>query len=307
MAQLFLGAINKQSGEYVYPKIANKKDEYICTECNKDLILVKGESRVHHFRHKVDKINPCQHYSKPSESQIHKDAKMLMKSILEKKHNVQFIRECVSCKITTEIKLSEITEDSIITLEHRFKYQDELKIADVAHTVNGEIKAIYEICNTHKTSSENRPEPWVEIDANSLLTLINKNNEPFIIKCIRCEKCDKCENLSICKRCDGTGYDESGNCLICNIIKKEKVKGQCYMCQGSGTSYWSDDVYGPCLECCCIDCEEFLDECKCIKCQKCNCIYIKQQEHTCEFCKKCGKEYYNECDCSYLKDEEHKC
>jgi competence CoiA-like predicted nuclease len=82
---LSLGAINKITQEYVYPKIANKKDEYICPECNKELILVQGNVRVHHFRHKVDSINPCYHYSKPTESQIHKDAKMLMKTLLEKK------------------------------------------------------------------------------------------------------------------------------------------------------------------------------------------------------------------------------
>jgi ssDNA-binding Zn-finger/Zn-ribbon topoisomerase 1 len=133
MSQLLsLGAINKLTGEYVYPKIANKKDEYICPECNKDLILVQGEIRVHHFRHKVDSINPCHHYSKPTESQIHKDAKMLMKTILENKTHIQFVRECVSCKISSEITLPEITEGLIITLEHRFNYEDELRIADVA-------------------------------------------------------------------------------------------------------------------------------------------------------------------------------
>ena len=197
MSQLLsLGAINKLTGEYVYPKIANKKDEYICPECNKDLILVQGKIRVHHFRHKVDSINPCHHYSKPTESQIHKDAKMLMKTLLENKTHIQFIRECVSCKISAEINLPEITEGSIITLEHRFNYDDELRIADVAHTLNDEIKGIYEICHTHKTCSENRPEPWVEIDANLLLTLVNTNtnNEPLIINCIRCEKCEKCKN-----------------------------------------------------------------------------------------------------------------
>ena len=193
MSQLLsLGAINKLTGEYVYPKIANKKDEYICPECNKDLILVQGEIRIHHFRHKVDSINPCHHYSKPTESQIHKDAKMLMKTLLENKTHIQFIRECVSCKISAEINLPEITDGSIITLEHRFNYNDQLKIADVAHTLDGEIKGIYEIFNTHKTCSENRPEPWVEIDANSLLTLVNTNNELLIINCVRCEKCEKC-------------------------------------------------------------------------------------------------------------------
>lgn len=195
MSQLLsLGAINKLTCEYVYPKIANKKDEYICPECSKDLILVQGEVRVHHFRHKVDSIKPCPHYSKPTESQIHKDAKTLMKTLLENKTHIQFIRECVSCKISAEINLPEITEGSIITSEHSFNYDDELRIADVAHMLNGEIKGIYEICHTHKTCSENRPEPWVEIDAISLLTLVNTNtnNEPLIINCIRCEKCEEC-------------------------------------------------------------------------------------------------------------------
>ena len=40
---LSLGANNKQTREYVYPKIANKKDEYVCPDCNKDLILCQGE------------------------------------------------------------------------------------------------------------------------------------------------------------------------------------------------------------------------------------------------------------------------
>ena len=244
---LSLGAINKLTGEYVYPKIANKKDEYICPECNKDLILVQGEIRVHHFRHKVDSINPCHHYSKPTENEIHEDAKKLMKTLLENKTHIQFIRECVSCKISAEINLPEITECSIITLEHRFNYDDKLRIADVAHTLNGEIKGIYEICHTHKTCTENRPEPWVEIDANSLLTLVNTNNEPLIINCIRCEKCEECietEKIQIKKKKD----------------KFKKDRSKCFACGGSGRSYWSDDCYGSCLECCCINCGKFNTE-----------------------------------------------
>ena len=218
MSQLLsLGAINKVTGEYVYPKIANKKDEYICPDCNKDLILCQGEIKVHHFRHKVDSINnPCHHYSKPTESQIHKDAKMLMKTLLENKTHIQFIRECASCKISSEINLPEIIEGSTIILEHRFNYEDELRIADVAHTLNGEIKCIYEICHTHKTCSKNRPEPWVEIYAISLLTLVNTNNEPLIINCIRCEKCEKCAEIdyekNYCGSCETYG---GGECEYC--------------------------------------------------------------------------------------------
>ena len=35
--QIALGAINKITGEYIYPKIANKNDKYICPDCDKDL------------------------------------------------------------------------------------------------------------------------------------------------------------------------------------------------------------------------------------------------------------------------------
>lgn len=201
---LSLGAINKITGEYVYPKIANKKDTYMCPECNKDLILVQGKIRVHHFRHKIDSIRPCKYYSKPTESQIHKDAKMLMKTLLEKNTPIQFMRECVSCKLNTIIDLPATTAHSSIKLEHRFDYNDEIKIADVAHIIDSEIKCIYEICHTHKTLSKNRPEPWVEINAKSLLMAADNNTFPLIINCVRCEKCEECNsevvrNLAVAK------------------------------------------------------------------------------------------------------------
>ena len=63
MTLLSLGAINKLTGEYVYPKIANKKYKYICTDCNKDLVLCSGEVINNYFRHKADDINKCCHYN----------------------------------------------------------------------------------------------------------------------------------------------------------------------------------------------------------------------------------------------------
>jgi hypothetical protein len=194
---LSLGAINKHTNEYVYPKIANKKDEYICPDCNKDLILCQGEVRVHHFRHKVDAANPCHHYSNPTESQIHKDGKILLKTLLEKKIPISFIRNCISCKKNEEYEIHEITESSDIQLEYRFDYNGP-KIADVAYIDEGDICCIFEICNTHKTSSENRPEPWFEIDAKTLIQIANDMNT-LQIPCIRCEKCDICieSNLKV--------------------------------------------------------------------------------------------------------------
>ena len=187
-----LGAINKTTGAYVYAKIANKKDEYICPECDKDLILCRGEIRIPHFRHKIDSVNPCHYYSSPNESQIHKDAKLLMKSLLENKVSVSFIRRCCGCNQNEEFEIPEITESSTIQLEYRFEYKG-TKIADVAYIDDGDILCIFEICNTHKTRSENRPEPWFEIEAMSLINMTNDNNlTSFRIPCIRCEKCDIC-------------------------------------------------------------------------------------------------------------------
>jgi uncharacterized protein YkuJ len=193
MSQLLsLGAINKITGEYVYPKIANKKDKYICPECNKDLILCQGEIRVHHFRHKVDSVYPCHHYSNPSETQIHKDAKILLKNLLERKIPISLIRKCCFCKKNEEFEIPEISETSRIELEYRFEYNG-LKIADVAYLDNNDILCIFEICNTHKTCSENRPEPWFEIDAKTLIRIVNDITLSQIqIPCIRCEKCEGC-------------------------------------------------------------------------------------------------------------------
>lgn len=189
---LSLGAINKQTGEYVYPKIANKKDEYVCPDCNKDLSLCQGEIIRPYFRHKVDSVNPCNHYSNPTETQIHKDGKMVIKSLLERKTPISFIRNCCSCKKNEEYEIPEMTESSKIELEYRFEYNG-TKIADVAYIDNADILCIFEICNTHKTCRENRPEPWFEIDAETLIKLANDNSTSHIkISCIRCENCDDC-------------------------------------------------------------------------------------------------------------------
>jgi len=189
---LSLGAINKLTNEYVYPKIANKKDGYICPECNKDVILCQGEIRAYHFRHKVDSVNPCHNYSNPTETQIHKDAKILLKSLLERKIPTSFIRKCCCCKNNEESEIPEISETSNIQLEYRFEYNG-VKIADVAYIDDGELLCIFEIYNTHKTCSENRPEPWFEIDAKTLIKIANDNHLTSLkIPCIRCEKCDDC-------------------------------------------------------------------------------------------------------------------
>ena len=192
---LSLGAINKYNGEYVYPKIANKKDKYICPECNKDLILCQGEIRVHHFRHKVDSVNPCYKYNNPTELQIHKDAQLLIKHLLERKITISLVRNCCCCEINEQYEIPEMSETSVIELEYRFEYNG-LKIADVEYIDDGKLLCIFEIYNTHKTCNENRPEPWFEINAETLINLVNNNTATFLqIPCIRCEKCENCTEM----------------------------------------------------------------------------------------------------------------
>lgn len=194
---LSLGAINKHTREYVYPKIANKKDEYICPECNKDLILVKGEVRVHHFRHMVDTKTPCNHYNKPTETQIHIDAKILLKTLLERKIPISFIRNCCECDGSSIWKLPVMNDNSIIILEHRFEFNG-TKIADVAWINDDKLFCIFEICNTHKTRNENRPEPWFEIDAETLITNANDDSLTLLeVPCIRRQIiCSKCREIN---------------------------------------------------------------------------------------------------------------
>lgn len=217
-----LGAINKHTGEYVYPKIANKKDSYICPDCNKDLTLCQGKIRTHHFRHKVDSVNPCNHYDHPSESQIHKDAKALLKTLLDKKIPITFIRKCETCEKPNVCKI-KIPEASTVHIEYRFEYNGP-KIADVALLDEGAIVYIFEICNTHRTCAENRPEPWFEIDAKTLVETANDVSDTLLqIPCIRNEKCYKCAEKH-------TYYNPTGDIYREMVVEHAPVGMSCDLC-----------------------------------------------------------------------------
>ena len=194
---LSLGAINRLTGEYVFPRIANKNDNYGCPCCDNDVIPRQGEKNRHHFAHKRSD-NPCNYYNNPGETQIHKDAKMLMKMLLENKIPISFIRTCICCKEYEESEIPEIDENSVIWpdengKEYPFVYNGSRKSADVAYIQDGELMCIIEMCNTHRTCSENRPEPWFEIDAISFINTVNENaGSSLKIPCIRNEKCEEC-------------------------------------------------------------------------------------------------------------------
>ncbi len=186
---LFMGAINKLSNERENPKFADKKNKYKCPECEIDVIFKKGKIKIPHFAHKVSEIK-CTFYDKPSESQIHKEAKILMKSILDNKKDLMFYRKCTDCDHTKYITI-KYNENTKAVIEYKFNYNDSNKSADVALIDDNNIKYIFEICYKNKTNETNRPEPWFEIDAVFLIKNINENND-YNLECIRNYNCEKC-------------------------------------------------------------------------------------------------------------------
>ena len=197
MAQHFsMGAMNKTTNTYEYPTIADKKNKYECPECKKDVIFKKGTIIRPYFAHKKSN-SPCYYYEKPNEAQIHKDAKLLLKSLLDNKKILYFYRSCPYC-YNDKFERIHYNENMKAVIEHRFNYNNSNKSADVALLENNEIKFIFEICYKNKTKEENRPEPWFEIDAEDLINgmntgeIIDEENE-INIKCIRYYKCYWCK------------------------------------------------------------------------------------------------------------------
>lgn len=60
-----------------------------------------------------------------------------------------------------------------------------------------------------------------------------------------------------------TKYDQFQHRFKDFIHDFSEDKVDCDICNGSRRQYWSDDIYGICLECCCIDCKKLNKECRC--------------------------------------------
>jgi len=193
---LFMGAINKISLERESPKFADKKNHYTCPCCEKDVIFKKGQIKIPHFAHKVSEVK-CMFYDKPSETEIHKEAKILMKSLLDKKTIIMFNRKCSSCEHFDIIVFNYNDNDKAV-IEYRFNYNESNRFADIALVNDNNIRFIFEICYKNKTKECNRPKPWIEIDANNFIKKINENND-YNFECIRKYTCIKCVEEEIIK------------------------------------------------------------------------------------------------------------
>jgi uncharacterized protein YkuJ len=229
-----LGALKCGSNEYVYPKIANKKYKYECPECNRELILKQGKIRIHHFAH-LRTTDTCTYYSRPTESAIHKNAKLLLKHLLCDNTPISIIRPCRCCGKEEEYEIPERDTTSNICLEYRFEYNG-VKVADVAFIENTELIGLFEIFHTHKTRTEKRPEPWFELNANDLISHINSSERDIQdrvqLQCIRKEMCDDCIERNKCKgrgECfDNNNFKRKNSDMICDYNCKLRECIRCY-------------------------------------------------------------------------------
>jgi hypothetical protein len=196
-----MGAINKLTNEYEYPRIAEKGKKYMCPECKKDVNFCKGKIKQPYFAHKRTE-SPCYYYDKPSESQIHKDAKQLLHKLLTNKTQISFYNICRECKEKVygccDLLTDYLNCDMKPIIEYKFDYNNSKKSADVALIKDNNIEYIFEICYKNKTRENARPEPWVEIKAEEFIRDINNGslldtNGILHIECIRDSICNECE------------------------------------------------------------------------------------------------------------------
>lgn len=168
------GAIDCETNEYVQPENALKSREYRCGECNQRVILRKGNVRICHFAH----FNPstkCRFYNTSSgESDNHKHAKLLLQKWLQQKRKITFGWSCQNqisfgtCSVMDNTTKHTIhyKEGDTVVLEYRDPYGK--YIADIAVLNNDKVRYIIEIKHSHQTSTTCRPEPWFEVDSNSI-------------------------------------------------------------------------------------------------------------------------------------------
>ena len=193
LTKLQMGALNKLTNEHCSPSMSTKTQQYYCPVCLTDVILKKGQIRAVHFAHKTRQM--CFFYDHPSESEIHQEAKTLLKHWLENQ-SLQIVRYCprCHCKSDTLIPQVSIHLRQSIEKEYKFEYNESHKSADLAFIECDQIKYIFEIYHTHHTKEGDRPEPWFELCGKTVIESLNKTVLDHL-ECMRTITCPKCQEM----------------------------------------------------------------------------------------------------------------
>ena len=195
--------LDKNTNEIITIEEGNKISQYKCPKCDEDVIYKKGEIiTTPYFSHKQK--TSCANYS--NESEIHLNAKCLLKKVLEKRNiNIEISRKCTCCKQQFLWTLPILPPNIIIREEYSFFHINSNRIADIACIDdNSNIEIIFEICNTNQTKSEYRPEPWFEFDALSICDQLTQSqlSNTIILNCIRDTYCKENAIYGLCNNCE---------------------------------------------------------------------------------------------------------
>jgi hypothetical protein len=199
-------AIDTKTNMCIQPESGNRNASYICPDCKDTVVFKKGAIYRPYFSHK----KKCDHCVGKGESEAHKDAKDSLQNFLEEGNVLQVRRKCKTCKEIYYLVFKK-PSSSHVHSEYRFKTETlNDKIADLACVrEDGQLEAIFEICATHRTACEDRPEPWYEFTAK--------------------EVCDKFKNSctidKVTLKCTRkTFLDEFGNCGACDMTDTMAVE-----------------------------------------------------------------------------------
>ena len=162
-------AIDKISGQYVTPLKAARKTDYRCPACSLDVRLKRGEVNRAHFAHNKNQA-PCDYYDPATP---HDAARDLLAGLLQN-NGTLYITAPIH---TTTILIIRKTDQAAIITEYVFAHNGGQRRADIAYLETGQIKYIFEVCYTHKTHADDRPEPWFEFSAADIMAADISANE----------------------------------------------------------------------------------------------------------------------------------
>ena len=236
----FKVARNIDNNLYILADSSDKKFNTECPECKKEVITCilteREDDPLKYFRHKHK--TDCQNYNITKKKLLPTDEKGI-KETLEEIHNrtIDLIYNyLLSKKIITiqnicdfnysicdTFRSNDITlsKGDIIEKEYSFNWNGNNYRADLAILdKNNAIKHIIEICHTHRTEEEKRPDDiqWCEIRSFEILYK-TRNNKPYVFNNLRKKYCETCISENLRKQ-------QADNEIIMELIRNQIIEEQ---------------------------------------------------------------------------------
>lgn len=168
-----------------------------CVECERRVCFKNGRIRKPHFAHHRQHAEDrqCTYLSKYNETQLHRDAKLCIKRLLQTSgFQLIFVHKCFTCgNFFDGLNVVGDQKSKVECEIHSRKLgrKAENWIADV---VRFDPFLIVEVRVSHSTRTP-RPDPWFEIQANDLvcqIPLINQSKTIRLTDVSRAKLCEKC-------------------------------------------------------------------------------------------------------------------